>query len=329
LLFNSVLSLAANSALGDEFGDIKLVRSVPLTPVELKAAYGSSKNTCEQIEQGNPIELTSFTPFLTNKDKGASRRLSTRRSFLSIGLEIDQAGLPTLSKSSILDYVDKHYLTVQARIRKDLLDRKLYFHHRPLALTAQFNGPKLSKAFEPVVAQNANLIRSLGVFVEPEIRLLKAEHLRTLVMAFRTERVGISNRSREEYELAIIRGRESTDGANLVPHVFVTIDNCNRLAHLREFSPPKSKRDCSITGKVKITEFDSTSGLYPKKSVTQGYSLAQKSEFTLLELETYCKKNYDGPLSTKINQLLDDIIDGKLANDSLNIDDKFSPVLKP
>jgi hypothetical protein len=317
-------SLLTVKTTADEFSDIKLLRAVPFNEVELKAAYGAARSdTCEQVGEGQPLEMSSFTPFLTNRDQQkTSRRLpaATRRGFLSIGLEIDQTGLPTLSKSKILDYVDKNYVTIQARIRKDLLDRELYYHHRPIALTCQYNGTKLSRAFEPVVAQTVSNIRSLGVFAEPDKRPLKAEHLRTIVLAFRFERVGrFAGKAMEDFELAIIRGKKTKDGLNLQSHVFVTQDNRSRLVYLRPFDYPKLEQGCSIIGKVQITEFDSSTGLYPKKSVTQNYRLAKRAEFERISLEDYCKRTYDGTMSTHINQLLDDIIDNKVTKAESNL----------
>lgn len=313
LLLCSLISFNANA---DEFGDIKILKTLPLSETEIKTAFMAAKvDSCEQVGEGQPLELTNFTPFLTARDKQTTSRrpmAATRRGFLSIGLQVEEAGLPTLSKSKILDYVDKNYVSLQARIRRDLLDRKLYYHHRPIAVTAQFTGSKLTKAFEPVVAQTTNTVRSLGVFAEPDKRPLKAEHLRTIVLVFRYEKAARAGRIGEDYELAIVRGKESADGQSLVPHVFVTLDNRTRLAYLRQFNHPKQLTGCSISAKVLITDFDSTTGLYPKKTVTQSYSVSSRIEYDRSKLEDYCQKTLDGTMATHINQLLDDIIEDKV-----------------
>lgn len=308
----------ATNGQADEFGDIKIIRAIPLSESEIRSAYLAAKaDACEQVGEGLPLEMTSFTPYLTPKDKLDSTRRplsATRRGFMSIGIKVEETGLPLLSKSKILDYVDRNFVTLQARIRKDLLDRELYYHHRPIAVTCQYAGSKLTKSFEPVVAQTASNIRSLGVFAETDKRPLKAEYLRTIVLAFRYEKSGRSGRTNEDFELAIIRGKESADGLTLTPHVFVTLDNRTRLTYIKPFNYPKQLLGCSITGSVRITEFDSTTGLYPKKSVTQSYVVASSADYDRSKLEEYCQKSFEQPMATSLVQLLDDIIDGKVPN---------------
>src|SRR5690606_30138518 len=105
-----------------------------------------------------PIELSSPARYLTERDRKQKNPPlpASRTGFLSIGLELpdsDKASLPTLSRSQIIDYLDSHYMLLEARVRRDLLDRKPYYHHRPIAVTARYTGPKVTQAFEPLVAQ--------------------------------------------------------------------------------------------------------------------------------------------------------------------------------
>ncbi len=96
-------------------------------------------------------------------------------------------------------------------MRKDLLDRKLYFHHRPIAATAQYRGSRVSHAFEPIVSQSIRDFHGIGLFVE-ETRILKAEKLRTLVLIFKNNvlmgRTGLARASSTSLLLCVV-GRGS------------------------------------------------------------------------------------------------------------------------
>lgn len=106
-----------------------------------------------------------------------------------MGLEFessDRAALPKVSGAIIEDYLNKHCVLVQGRVRRDLLDRRLYFHHRPLVVTAKYRGSRLTEPFEPLVADKIREFHGIGRFV-PETRILRAEQLRTLVLIFKNE----------------------------------------------------------------------------------------------------------------------------------------------
>ena len=319
LVFGAIFFHA--SLWANEFRDVKQLAVLPLSEADVRRAYAvASADSCEQVAEDQPRELTSFALSITPGDSQARVKpstASTRRGFLSVGIDVDEKNLPTLSKSKIVEYVDRNYLVLQTRIRRDLLDRQLYYHHRPIAITCQFTGAGLTQRFEPVVAQTTSGIRSLGVLVDPDIRPLKAEHLRTIVLGFRFERVDLSGRTQENYELAIIRGRQEKSPPELVPHVFVTLNNRTQLVYLNEFQYPRVKERCGIVSRVKITQFDSTTGLYPQRSVTERYTVGRRAEFDMEKLQEYCKQNLGGSLDTSVSKLLDEIIDGKLDSGSM------------
>jgi hypothetical protein len=233
---------------------------------------------------------------------------------LTIGLNIIDEGLPTLSRSRILSYVNDNYVCLQVRIRKDYLDRKLFFHHRPIAVTSKFSGSRITQAFEPVVQQTTNSIRSLGILASADLRPRKAEHLRTLVLAFRFETKNAAGRMSEQLEMAIVRGVESTDPLGLEQHLFVTTADRTKLSYLNRFTFPNQRAQCGISGNVIITDYDS-SGLYPTKSAIRSYSLATRQTFSMDLLNKFCRERFEGGFAAKANQCLDAIIGGQLQPD--------------
>ncbi len=314
----------------DEFGDLQIISKLPSTDRDVAAAFDRSRgNACEIIPAGESLEIQSFMSTLTERDRlesTSSRPLaSSRRDLFSVGLELeakDRDALPALSRGSIVDYLAANYVSVQARVRRDLLDRKLYFHHRPLALTAQFRGSKLTQSFEPLVSASISEFHSLGLFVPADQRLKKPEHFRTIVLLFHAEMLqgGLGSRNRDAIEYVFIRGRDSGTtlavASQLETHIFVTTENRTRLEYLRPASRPVSPSRCSILGRIAVTDFDST-GLYPKASATRSYRLDTRTTYEQAHLEKYClDQQLSGGMSENLVVVLDAIIDGQLEDKS-------------
>ena len=304
----------------DEFGDLKTLSVLPQTQREVELAFNrSSSDACEQIGPGEPLEISSFVSYLTERDRlPAERRplASARHSLFSVGLEFqasDRAALPKVSGSIIADYLDQNCVLVQGRVRRDLLDRELYFHHRPLAVTAKYRGSRLTEPFEPLVASKVSEFHGLGLFV-PETRILKAEKLRTLVLIFKNDILQpLSSRTREQYEFAVVRGRPAKTPNRLDHHVFVTTDDRQTLHYLAPYTQPSRPSQSSILGRIAVTDYDS-SGLYPKQSATRTFKLDSRNRFTLDELDAYClEQQLAGGFHANVTQVLDAIIDNRLA----------------
>ncbi len=315
-----LITAGANMATAiDEFGDLKTLSVLPQTQREVETAFSrSSSDACEQIAQGEPLEISSFVPYLTARDRlpsGQRPLASARHSLFSVGLEFeasDRAALPNVSGGIIADYLNKNCVLVQGRVRRDLLDRKLYFHHRPLVVTAQYRGSRLSEPFEPLVADKIREFHGIGLFV-PETRILTAEKLRTLVLIFKNDilRPG-SSRSREQYEFAFILGREGEAADLLDHHVFVTTDDRQTLNYLAPYNQPLRPSQSSILGRIAVTDYDST-GIYPTASATRSFKLDTRTKYSLDELETYClDKKLAGGFHQNLTQVLNAIIDDQL-----------------
>ncbi len=223
--------------------------------------------------------------------------------------------LPKVSGNLILDYLNKNYVNIQLRTRRDWLDRQLYFHHRPLAVTTQYRGSKLSQPFEPVIANSVQDVHSLGVFTKKTSRLTPKD-CRTVVLLFKNTIYKPGGTPQNHYEFAFIRGREGSAENKLDTHVFITTEDRTELRYLRPYSAPIFLKDTSIQGSVSITQYDST-GLYPKKSATRSFSVNSKSTYTIATIDSYCQQNgISGGIFGSLDDVLDAIIDNKLTGDS-------------
>ncbi|GAB5403863.1 MAG: hypothetical protein Aurels2KO_20940 [Aureliella sp.] len=318
-----VSCIGQTSLAVDEFGDIVKLNKLPSTPREVSSAFRRSRSeACEIIPKGESIQIRSFKSTLTSRDvaRAKKQRLipASRRSILTVGLRIDPADqreLPIVSRGSIVDYLETNYVDIQVRVRKDLLDRKLYYHHRPLAVTAQYRGSKLTQSFEPIVSGSIREFHSLGIFAEPGKRFYDPEELRTLVLLFRTPMLESgSSLERDSYEFAFVHGVENSDGDELVPHVFVTTEDRTKLVYLaRQSRRPTSPTRCSIVGSIVVTDFDS-SGIYPRKSATRTYRIDARAEFSTTSLDSFCKsESLSGGFTQNVPAVLQGIIDRKIS----------------
>ncbi len=286
-----VLSTSPTLAI-DEFNDVKTIQLLPMTDAEVEFAHSRSRGeTCELIAAGELMETRAFAMNLTDRDRreNVRRPPSARHPLFTVGLSIDpldQANLPKLSRSRILDYMEQHFVVLQARVRQDLLDRKLYFHHRPIAVTTQFAAQRLSVSFEPVIANSIQDFHSLGLFTS-ETRRLKPENLRTLVLLFKNNLL-VGKRTRAQYEYAFIHGIPDKTGKALEHHVFVTSESRQKLNYLSDYRPPRRQRDCGIHGSVVITDYDAT-GIFPKTSATKSYDLNISRTYPLQEINQFCE----------------------------------------
>ena len=103
-LLSTVLLIATGAKLAtaiDEFGDLKTLSVLPQTQREVETAFSrSSSDACEQIGQGEPLEIRSFMRYLTERDRLSTTQrplASARHSLFSVGLEFeasDRAALP-------------------------------------------------------------------------------------------------------------------------------------------------------------------------------------------------------------------------------------------
>lgn len=314
--FSTLVSTSGQLNAADEFSDIKVVRSLPSKSSDLESLHrNSSGNQCEPIADGQSLETTTFGIIKTARESlDKNPQPAVRQSIISVGLTMDnsdKSDLPTPIRGKILEYMEDHYVSIQVRVRRDLVSNKLFFHHRPLAATANFRGSKVTQPFEHLVTTAVRDFRSVGLFSKVrEDR--KPEDLRTLVLIFKNTVIKSGTRTGSQIEYAFIRGREGNKPDRLTNHVFVTSNDRTQLVYLNPYARPSRPDDCSIRGSIVITEFDKL--FYPKESATRSYRLDAKRIFPMENIDAYCKKHdLDGGIYENLDTVLDVLIDQMAA----------------
>jgi hypothetical protein len=296
---------------------IKTFTTFPRADSEIAGAYREAKGQMvDFLPEGEALALTTFTPYLTERDRNAkSPRLpdvSIRRPVLSVAIKVaeeDQVDMPQLSKPSILSYLSAHYVSLQARIQKDAATRELYLHHRPLAATAKFGKVKLTEEFAPAVVNAVRDIHSLGLYLPPNTAPVPS-NLRTAVMVHRHRELDVRGEQTECYEFLVLRARPNhRDGLNV--YAFATSDHRRELHYLRTDETPHRVRDCALQASVRFTKY-SGGQLVPAESVVRRYSVDSQATFSVERLNKFLRQDRkrDGDLWDHLNEVLDQIIEG-------------------
>jgi len=252
--------------------------------------------------------------------KNRTQNPSTRRYVLSVGIEVngeDQGRLPTVSKGKIIEYLETHYVSIQARIQRDARG-ELYLHQRPLVATALFKGTRLTDSFEPAVANSVREIHSLGMFVPPKTPPTP-ENLRTCVLIHRhmaldaavVAKGGLAS-PEPHHEFMIIRGKEQGAGAKLELHCFITSEERTKLHYLKpNQKSPFRYAECSLRAQVYFSKYKD--GLIPSESVSRSQVVSSQATFAMSDVDEFVKKELKlTDTLTNLNEALDAIIDGKL-----------------
>jgi hypothetical protein len=299
---------------------IKTIQKMPRSTTEVARAHlDNREEAAEFLQGGELLEFNSFALKLTRRDGappkgGKLPNPSTRRFMLSVGIDLkpaDQARLPTLSKDKILEYLQDHYVSVQARVQKDARGSQ-YLHHRCIVMTGTFRGGKLSEDFQPAVANSVREIHALGLYL-PAKSDPTPENLRTAVLVHKHTGIDIAaKKTRPEFEFIIVRGRQQALGA-LDLYCFVTTEQRTKLHLLKSAQKPPTKyAECSLKAQVYFTRFDDT-GLTPSESVVRNQSVISQASFAIKDLDALVKSQLRlSDTFTNLNETLDAIIDGKL-----------------
>jgi hypothetical protein len=299
---------------------IKVLTKMPRTAIEVaKAHLSADQEAAEFLLGGEVLELSAFALKLTKRDgaplkDGKLPNPSTRKFLMSVGIDLkkaDQARLPTLSKDKILDYLAEHYVSVQARVQKDVKGTH-YLHHRCIVATGTFRGEKWTEDFHPAVGNAVKDIHALGIFVPPKTDPTP-ENLRTAVLVHKHTGIDIAaKKTRPEWEFIIVRGRQTALG-KLDLHCFVTTHQRTHLHLLQSAQkPPTRYAECSLKAQVYFSKYVD-GGLIPSDSVVRNQTVNSQASFVIKELDALVKSELRlTDAFTNLNETLDAIIDGKL-----------------
>jgi hypothetical protein len=321
-----LLPMSQMAGADRELGDIKIIRILPRSTDQIAQIHERSTDAiCEVVPPNGPLEITSFTPYLTERDRVEASRgrpalPSSRRHILTVGLEIregDKGRLPSVSRGTILRYLQSHYVTIQARVQKDPVTSELFLHHRPLAATVTFGKGGLTEDFTEPTLMAVRDFHSLGIYL-PNIEPRRPKNLRTLVLTYRNSVVSGSDSSgktlvKSTYEYLFVRGRETRTPPALELYAFCTSGDRRRLHRLEPWSAPNAPYECSIHANVLFTAY-TTLGLIPSKSATRDINYKSEAVFELSALDRFAREQqWKGDALDNLSLTLDAIIDSKVV----------------
>jgi hypothetical protein len=304
VIWESVLSDGTASRAGAaERNDskVRIIRSLPQSEEELSAAFEASVDrSCRPVASGRALEMRALSPAATESAglsvniKIGKRELPVpmaRRSALSVGLVVrpdDRDALPLLSSALITDFIDSHYVCLQALIRRDLDSGELHLHDAAPAMLVRYSGERLTQKFEPLVLESLKNTRVLGLFV-PSHAEPAAENMRTLVLIVGTPMLESTTPQKitMAYELLFVYGvptKNDSGEDDLALHSFLTADKRTSLHDLGTFEPPADARGCDSTGAVHFTRY-AADGLTPTGSALRALDLHSRRRFSAAELK--------------------------------------------
>jgi hypothetical protein len=265
---------------------------VPTSKVALEAAFRQrSADAALMLNESEPLLKARFSPTSTyaqGKNDGSPRMLASRRPVLSIGLEMrdsDIAAIPWISRSTIVNYIRAHYVSLQANILKDAVSGDWFIHHRPIAAVAKFSGVPLTQAFVSPITETVGDIRGLGTYLHSEKKQASPNAIeQTAVWLFRSLRID-SNVPTVHYDYAFVR-MAGVDSNALSIQVILTTNNRSEwhfLADVESAKPPSRSSDTQTLGTIHFIEYASD-GLHPKKSATRSVRIKAHHAIMLSEI---------------------------------------------
>ena len=173
---NEELEIEKASAVDDsQFAQslgIRYIQRIPTSKVALEAVFRQRRSDASvMLPPSEPLFVTRFLrePIGLEQSNKTMRLSATRRAVFSIGLEMhgsDIAQIPWLSRSTIVDFIQGHYVSLQTRILKDERSDEWFLHHRPIAAVAKFGAIPLTHEFVSPITETVADIRGLGVLID-------------------------------------------------------------------------------------------------------------------------------------------------------------------
>lgn len=304
--------------------DLRKIRSIPDTPASLEAAFRNHKtDVCEQLPPGDQMAFSQYTLALTPRDQHREASLlfpATRREFLTIGLTMtstDEKALPTLSRSIIANYLEQHYVSLQARLSKDPTSGDWILNYRPIAAVGKFGGLPYSQEWQEAISSTVQDICGLGI-VDPSDPQDKSQ---TAVLLFRFAWIDDSiNQTVYRHELGFLHAvprQNIKDGEDPFEVHLLTTSNERKKWHY--FAPQasiilKARMACKILGTVRFDEYMGD-GLTPKRATTRRIEMRSSSNFEVEAIKQYlASKGLQGNWNTNIKHILNGILNSEIPS---------------
>lgn len=300
----------------------QILRKVPRTEAELKAAFEKSRNSSVQVGVDEPMETPNFegeTSYdVTIGGKKESLKFAySRLGIISYGMEVapaDQENLPAVSKNRILTRVNGDYISLQVRVHRDLATGAVYLYYKPFAAVGSYAGGR-SQEFAPLMEGSVRDMKGLGLFVKPGTKI-DAESLRTFVAVNLTTIVEEGHEQEQNpptkphYELQFVRARVDGDAVTL--HTIVTNEYVGRFQYLKPYQAPKARSECDASSVMYFTEY-SAAKQSPSAKALRNTVFNSRASYALSELNEHAASaGWQGDALDNLTETLDAIIDGKI-----------------
>lgn len=268
--------------------EIESLQQLPLLDSQINRAYSGAKNlTCRMLATGSSVKGNVSVP--NEGETGMIGRIPA----ITVGLTMDPAGrnkLPTVTRGQVDDYFAKHRLSIQPAVYVNATGQ-LYFGSDCQAAFFEIDRPGVALTAEPMIESAVERFRSLGIAgvidssderTQATQRLVASDRGRTLVMAFRFERAGLTISSvgeggRKTTELLFFHLPTSSANRNAamtsinsrepIPlEVFLTSDDRRNLHRLDRRLSDLNSPSADITADVRFDKMI-LMGLYPAEPV--------------------------------------------------------------
>lgn len=302
----------------------QVLRRVPRTEEELKAAFEKSRNSAVQVGVDEPLEAPNFQEETSydvtiGGNKQSLKFAYSRLGIISYGMEVapaDQEHLPAVSKNRILTRVNGDYISLQVRVHRDLATGAAYLYYKPFAAVGSYAGGQ-TQEFAPLMEGSVRDMKGLGLFVKPGTKI-DAEALRTFVAVNLTTVVEEGHEdepnppAKPHYELQFVRAR--VDGDNVTLHTIVTNEYVGRFHYLKPYRTPTSRDECDVSSVIYFTEYRAAKQS-PSAKALRRTTFNSRASYRIEELDAYAANaGWEGDALDNLSETLDAIIDGKVKS---------------
>lgn len=327
LLIEEEIAKVADETLFDRMTDIRYIMKLPIDPIRIEAAHRQRRtDSAEALPSGEPLLLQQFSLGLTARDKFRREPIpAARRQVLTVGLsmlDIDQQSLPPLSRNAIMDFIEQHYMSIQARIMRDPVTEKWILHHRPIALVAKYRNLPLTQDFNETLSKTVSDMRGIGIYKPQGIN--SESKTQTAVWLFRSDWIdpgmGFAM-PRLEYVFIHAVPENDSEDSPLRMHVFCTTQQRTLFHYLGDrgqMQQPDRPGKVDVLGTIAITGYTSN-GLTPSTSASRDVRIQGAKHYTLPDIERHLKeKGIELPWNEALVSLFESMIDGSLPQSELS-----------
>jgi hypothetical protein len=302
----------------------QILRKLPRDVRDVEAAFEQSRNASLQLSVGEPMEAPDFSQETVFDVTVGGQKQKLKFQFgrlgaLTYGMELtaaDQANLPAVSKSRIMQRITENYISIQIRPQRDVASGAIYLYYKPFAAIGSYIAPN-TQEFAPLMEDSVRNFRGIGLFVKPGAPI-NAENLRTFVGINKTMITDEQDPDAPKpalfpnFEFTFVRAR--VEGQKVVLHTFVTNEHRQRLHYLKPYVAPQSPDECSIKSTILFTEYSVAKQSPSAKALRRTWINSQAS-YPVVELDKYAAdQNWSGDAFDNLTELLDAMIDGRFPS---------------